>query len=136
VPIIVDFKEILIKQTQYELRVSTDENAYLYYLLTEQGTLMPSATEIMDSTVRNGSANKTSITETHANVHSNITPSTRTYIYYDSYINLSSLKSDKKYLIYMVPEDLAGNIGVIQYREFNTLVNPLPVKFTLKAEKA
>jgi hypothetical protein len=135
-PSIIDSKVVQVGQTKFDLRISCDESVYLSYLLTEQGTLTPTAAEIITKATRDASATKPNVTETHGMVHSFISQSTRSYIYYDSYINMTALSSATDYLLYMVPVDLSGNIGGIKSVLFTTKSRPPPVTFTLKAKAA
>lgn len=135
-PRIVDTKVAELFQTSYKLRASCQESAYIYYMLTEAGTKMPNATEIMDANVRSTSVNKTNSIEIQGNVHAKITESTKTYKYFDSYIDLENLISNTGYKLYMVPVDLGGNIGPIKSQDFKTEPKPDPVIFSLKAGSA
>jgi hypothetical protein len=135
-PSIIDSKVIHVGETKFDLRISCDESVYLSYLLTEQGTHTPAAAEIITKATRDASATKPNVSETHGVVHSFISQSTRSYIYYDSYINLTALSSATDYLLYMVPVDLSGNIGGIKSVLFTTKSRPPPVTFTLKAKAA
>ena len=118
------------------VRVSADESTKIHYLCSIKGTLPPSVQELRDASLRKQSLNKPRTAEIQGSEFSSITSQTRSFIYYDTELNLNNLVPDTEYTMFMMPEDLSGNTGAIQQMTFKTSKVPPPMKFTLKSSAA
>ena len=135
-PSIVEYNLISKQMKSMKMRVSSDESTKIYYVCSIKGTMPPTVAEMRDPAVRALSQNKPRTPEIQGSQYSTITSQTKSYVYFDSYLDLQGLESNKDYSIFMMPEDLSGNVGEIKQFDFKTEEVPPPVTFKLKSAAA
>lgn len=135
-PNIEEYSLTSLKMKSAGLRISCDESARIYYICSIKGTITPSVSELKSKAARALSMNRPRTEEIQGYEFSTITSQTRTYIYYDTQVDLTGLSSDTRYVIFMMPVDLSGNVGTIKTFEFKTAASPPPVTFKLRASSA
>jgi hypothetical protein len=82
------------------------------------------------------SVNRPRTAEIQDSQFANITSQTKSFIYYDSYIQLANLTPNTEYTMFMMPQDLSGNNGNIKSITFKTAPVPPAVTFKLKSSAA
>jgi hypothetical protein len=135
-PTIEEYKVLAKAMKSVKMRISSSESAKIYYLCSIKGTTLPSVAELKDPAVRATSLNKPRGTEIQGTTFAEITSQTSTYIYNDAYINIDGLTSDREYVLYVMAEDLSGNVGKIEAIDFKTNPTPPSASFKLKTSAA
>ena len=135
-PNIVEYKITDLLMKSAKLRVSCDESTKVYYICSIKGTITPTVAELKDAAIRSISLNKPRAAEIQGFEFANVTSQTKSFIYYDTYINLEGLIPDTEYTVFMLPQDLTGNNGQVKQLNFKTAPVPPPVTFRLKSSAA
>jgi hypothetical protein len=133
-PVIVSTKVYYVTSNSVKFRISVNENAQVFYLITRKHTPIPDKLEIIDPAKRNISAAKPTFPEYQGNKFVNITDETTSYVYNDIYDYVVGLEEDTDYITYALPIDLSGNIGEIKSFQFKTNKVEDAVSFTLKSK--
>jgi hypothetical protein len=108
-PNILNWYLVTLDRTYMYFRISTDESIHTYYMLTKLGTVTPPIAEIYNNTLRDIRGTRTNVTELFGTNSSQITPITRSYVYYDVYISFTGLTEETDYVLFFYVVDLSNN---------------------------
>lgn len=130
-PAVLDDYIVDMDRTWLYYRVSSSESAWVYWMLTYEGTLTPPCDELKNSTLRGVRGTKTDVTEIFGANSSYQTPVTTSYIYYDTYLKITGLEEQTDYVLFYCVYDLSGNVNGTHVRRFTTLKKHQPAIFSV-----